>query len=56
MASAIGRADLRFARVRPSMKTIETALVQIGSGDDFGRSRCVDPETDQAANAACQIS
>jgi len=32
------------------------ALVQIGSCDDFGRGRCVDPDTDQAANAACQIS
>ena len=32
------------------------ALVQIGSCGDFGRGRCVDPETDQAANAACQIS
>jgi hypothetical protein len=30
--------------------------VQIGSCDDFGRSQCVDPETDQAANAARQIS
>jgi transposase len=29
-----------------------TPLVQIGSCDDFGRSRCVDPETDRAANAA----
>jgi len=33
-----------------------TALVQIGSGGDFGRDRCVGPDTDQAANAACQIS
>jgi hypothetical protein len=32
------------------------ALVQIGGGGDFGRDRCVDPDTDQAANAACQIS
>ena len=32
------------------------ALVQIGSCDDFGRGRCVDPATDQAANAACRIS
>ena len=32
------------------------ALVQIGSCDDFGRSHGVDPETDQAANAARQIS
>jgi hypothetical protein len=32
------------------------ALVQIGSCGDFGRGRCVDPETNQAANAACQIS
>jgi hypothetical protein len=31
-------------------------LVQIGSCDDFARGRCVDPSTDQAANAACQIS
>jgi hypothetical protein len=35
---------------------IARALVQIGSGDDFGRGRCVDPDTDQAASAACQIS
>ncbi|MFN9543881.1 MAG: hypothetical protein ACK59B_12030, partial [Alphaproteobacteria bacterium] len=39
----------------------KTALVQIGSCDEFGRGRCVDPSsvdpsTDQAANAACQIS
>jgi hypothetical protein len=32
------------------------ALVQIGSCDDFGRSRCVDPETDQAASVARRIS
>ena len=32
------------------------ALVQIGSCDDFGRGRFNDPSTDQAANAACQIS
>jgi hypothetical protein len=39
------------AQINPKL-----ALVQIGSCDDFGRGRCVDPSTDQAANAACQIS
>ena len=39
-----------------SAALIFSALVQIGSYDDFGRGRSVDPDTDQAANAACQIS
>ena len=37
-------------------KECKAALVQIGSCGDFGRGRCVDPETDQAANAACQMA
>ena len=39
----------------------ELLLQNEGSGANwelrrFRRGRCVDPETDQAANAACQIS
>ena len=50
-----------FENILPTLSRGEKAqllkaLVQIGSCGDFGRGRCVDPETDQAANAACQIS
>ena len=49
-------AALRAQNERLREKELRAALVQIGSCGDFGRGRCVDPDTDQAANAACQIS